>query len=1276
MNEYSVNVQNELDHESATMGATKTMTGFNAFRRGTCVLSRIFGPFLSLSRTVLLIAALSGSLWIQEASAAVTFQAAGTAVGSQASVTAAWPAHQAGDVALLFVETAGGETPPMTTPSGFVLVANSPQTTGAGTAGTKLSVYWARATSSSMADVVIGDAGDHTAAQILTFRGVVSTGNPWSATGGGVKGTAAANVTVPGVTTTVPNCMVVVAVTHDMDAASTTTWSGWTNTNLVGLVEQADYGTSGGTGGGFGVATGTKATAGATGNTTATVASTTNAFMTIALAPEPTVTWSAASQASTSETVPATMTVTASLNQASIAAVAVPFTVTGTATGGSDYTITPASSLNIPALSTSASATITLIGDTIDEPNQTVILTMGTPTGASLGATTVHTATIIDDDAPPSVQWTAASQASPNETNGTTMTVTAQLSAATEVGAVSIPYTLSGTAANGTDYTLAPVSPLIIDPGATTAVATITIVGDLIIESGGETVILTIGASPTNATRGAVFTHTATITDDDTNSTIAGTMSYSSITESGMTVTVSFAGDNNGNNTCALQAYTDSGRTIPYGGSLAMTRSPVSGAGPGTFSVNVTGLTGGTTFYFRATYNDINGYTAGSTVDGTSSTKYSPLMHVRSNNSERYTTNQWGTGYTCATCHQANSTNIKRVRTTVGGTGLINNAGTPITGNPLSLTAADGASATFADNATTNKTCDSCHGDTSIYKRGVANATSGSPLMITGASPPHPADPACNQCHLHNRGFKAVGGCILCHEVGNTYQAATSAPTILDNTGAALRGEAYGGHLRLTVGENLASVTDWDARCQACHDGHYAMNGVRIPENPTVGIDYVDGYIDLGGTATLGNTEAEICWNCHDGVSVSEWGTNTDTNSTATNYNFGTVYTDASKNTQTSKWIGTYWVSANFSYKEGWLNNKPTTADSVTGTANAGSTHAVSSGGVQGIDAVANIRCTYCHDVHNTANLKGTVAGDVHGKPYLRGSWKGNPYNEDGAPRSGVTYTANNGYGLVPRAGSVYTDMGGYFIDQNTTVTPNSLGWVAGGSTGFGGLCELCHGNADNSFTVAEINALNKFGTASDSWIGSNGHSNSVKGGDGSIGANIFRIADRNSVAVTFGTAAGVSAGSPAMGNVQNSANWVYSFRSVSSRATQGFNVQPYATTEQIPNAGTTWGVTINSADTTVDLNYHKFSCSKCHTPHASRLPRLMITNCLDTKNNTWANAYIVPSASTVVNGSSPSIDNASMPISQATSAQNCHRVRNPAYANSRGAGWNKVTPW
>ena len=45
---------------------------------------------------------------------APTFQAAGTAVNGTGTVTPTWPAHVAGDVALLFIESAGGEAVGMT----------------------------------------------------------------------------------------------------------------------------------------------------------------------------------------------------------------------------------------------------------------------------------------------------------------------------------------------------------------------------------------------------------------------------------------------------------------------------------------------------------------------------------------------------------------------------------------------------------------------------------------------------------------------------------------------------------------------------------------------------------------------------------------------------------------------------------------------------------------------------------------------------------------------------------------------------------------------------------------------------------------------------------------------------------------------------------------------------------------------------------------------------------------------------------------------------------
>lgn len=79
------------------------------------------------------------------AHAAPAFQAAGTAVSGTGAVSPAWPAHATDDIALLFVESGGGEPAPLSTTAGFVAVANSPQATGAGTAGTQIAVYWARA---------------------------------------------------------------------------------------------------------------------------------------------------------------------------------------------------------------------------------------------------------------------------------------------------------------------------------------------------------------------------------------------------------------------------------------------------------------------------------------------------------------------------------------------------------------------------------------------------------------------------------------------------------------------------------------------------------------------------------------------------------------------------------------------------------------------------------------------------------------------------------------------------------------------------------------------------------------------------------------------------------------------------------------------------------------------------------------------------------------------------------------------------------------------------
>jgi len=229
-----------------------------------------------------------------EVQAAPVFQAAGSVAADTSNVSPVWPPHQAGDIALLFIESRGEEPATLGTPAGFAPVPNSPQSTGTGNTGTRLTVYWARATSAAMAAPTVTDPGDHVVAQILTYRGVVETGNPWDVTGGGVQTPAATGIIVTGVTTTVPDTLVVVAVAHGIDGNSTARFSGWANTNLSSIVERVDLGRNNGDGGGFGIIDGVKATAGPTGNTTATLSNNfVQAFLTIALKPDttpPTVT--------------------------------------------------------------------------------------------------------------------------------------------------------------------------------------------------------------------------------------------------------------------------------------------------------------------------------------------------------------------------------------------------------------------------------------------------------------------------------------------------------------------------------------------------------------------------------------------------------------------------------------------------------------------------------------------------------------------------------------------------------------------------------------------------------------------------------------------------------------------------------------------------------------------------------------------------------------------------------------------------------------------------
>ena len=197
---------------------------------------------------------------------------------------------------------------------------------------------------------------------------------------------------------------------------------------------------------------------------------------------------------------------------------------TGTATSGdTDYATLDGGTLTFAPSETMKTVAVTVRGDDLDEPDETVVVRLSSPSNATLtgGATTLDgTGTINDNDATPTVSVadaTAVSEgdvAAPDPPNNMTFTVT--LSAASG-RTVTVPYTLSGTATAGTDYTEPNSRSVTIAAGRTGADIEIPVAGDEVDEE-NETITVTLG-TPINATvstaEGAGAA-SGTITDDDT----------------------------------------------------------------------------------------------------------------------------------------------------------------------------------------------------------------------------------------------------------------------------------------------------------------------------------------------------------------------------------------------------------------------------------------------------------------------------------------------------------------------------------------------------------------------------------------------------------------------------------------------------------------------------------------------------------------------------------------------------------------------------------------
>ena len=201
-------------------------------------------------------------------------------------------------------------------------------------------------------------------------------------------------------------------------------------------------------------------------------------------------------------------------------------TSNGTATAGSDYT--PISgTLTFPPDQLSHTISVPILNDTLDESNETVNLALSTPVSATLSTTSTLVLSIVDDDAPPTIQFSAAAL-TVDEGVGTAI-ITATLSGPSGL-TVTVPYaTSNGTATAGSDYT-ATSGTLTFAPNQTSQTIRLPIVDDTLDEV-DETVALAL-STPTNATLGVSSTSTVTIRDNDVPPTVQFSTATLAVNES------------------------------------------------------------------------------------------------------------------------------------------------------------------------------------------------------------------------------------------------------------------------------------------------------------------------------------------------------------------------------------------------------------------------------------------------------------------------------------------------------------------------------------------------------------------------------------------------------------------------------------------------------------------------------------------------------------------------------------------------------------------------
>ncbi len=260
-----------------------------------------------------------------------------------------------------------------------------------------------------------------------------------------------------------------------------------------------------------------------------------------------------------------------------------------TAAAGEDFTaVTTATAATIAGGEATATITVAVTDDSLDEDDETFTVTLSEPSaGVRIGDATAR-GTITDNDEPPALAIAAPPAAVTEGDSGSTdMAFTVTLDAASG-RTVTVNHAVAGTATAtaGTDFT-GGAGTLSFAPGETTKSITLSVTGDETDEA-DETVVLTL-SNAQNATI-ATPTASATITDDDASPVLAALTALTVKVGEEASLTARASDADNDPITYAWRR--TSGPTLPSGATLDAATLRFTPTAPGAYAMTVTASDG------------------------------------------------------------------------------------------------------------------------------------------------------------------------------------------------------------------------------------------------------------------------------------------------------------------------------------------------------------------------------------------------------------------------------------------------------------------------------------------------------------------------------------------------------------------------------------------------------------------------------------------------------------------------------------------------------------